>query len=214
MTLENFSSYFSTCCIKDVRKTKSVPERNLRVLIFFFIQRTRIALDFFGIFRPLVMTKKAWELLCWTIFPLMKPLTFACSVIIIIGTSTARSWDLTDCHILGTWTSGISWHSNSWAPCRTYYGRGWLLQLPCGDMIKILNLILKFLLYFFFQVTKVLLGAHALLANGYVMSRVGSAMISMVAKAFNVPVLVCCETYKFSDRVQTDSFVSNELGKW
>ena len=58
-----------------------------------------------------------------------------------------------------------------------------------------------------------LLGAHALLANGYVMSRVGSAMISMVAKAFNVPVLVCCETYKFSDRVQTDSFVSNELGK-
>lgn len=56
------------------------------------------------------------------------------------------------------------------------------------------------------------LGAHALLANGYVMSRVGTSQIALVAKAYNVPVLVCCETYKFCERVQTDSFVSNELG--
>jgi translation initiation factor eIF-2B subunit delta len=62
------------------------------------------------------------------------------------------------------------------------------------------------------KVTKVLLGAHALLANGYVMSRVGTAQISMVANSFNVPVLVCCETHKFSERVQTDSFVYNEIG--
>ena len=34
-----------------------------------------------------------------------------------------------------------------------------------------------------------------------------------MAQASNVPVLVCCETYKFYDRVQTDSFVSNELSK-
>ena len=33
-----------------------------------------------------------------------------------------------------------------------------------------------------------------------------------MAKSCNVPVLVCCETYKFSERVQTDSFVFNELG--
>ena len=64
------------------------------------------------------------------------------------------------------------------------------------------------------KVSKVFLGAHALLANGYVMSRVGSSIIAMVAKAYNVPVLVCCETYKFSERVQTDSFVFNELGKY
>lgn len=62
------------------------------------------------------------------------------------------------------------------------------------------------------KVTKVLLGAHALLANGYVMSRVGTAQISMVANFYNVPVLVCCETHKFSERVQTDSFVYNEIG--
>jgi len=62
------------------------------------------------------------------------------------------------------------------------------------------------------EVTKVLLGAHGLLGNGYVMSQVGTAQIALIAKTHNVPVLVCCETYKFCERVQTDSFVSNELG--
>ncbi|KAM6463048.1 translation initiation factor eIF2B subunit delta isoform 2-T2 [Liasis olivaceus] len=61
------------------------------------------------------------------------------------------------------------------------------------------------------EVSKVLLGAHALLANGSVMSRMGTSQIALLSKAYNVPVLVCCETYKFCDRVQTDSFVSNEL---
>lgn len=61
--------------------------------------------------------------------------------------------------------------------------------------------------------TKVLLGAHALLANGYVMSRTATAQIALIAKTCNKPVLVCCETYKFSEKVQTDSFVYNELGK-
>ncbi|KAL1123641.1 hypothetical protein AAG570_002717 [Ranatra chinensis] len=62
------------------------------------------------------------------------------------------------------------------------------------------------------QVTKVLVGAHALLANGYVMSRAGCSLVALVAHAYNVPVLVCCETYKFCERVQTDAFVFNELG--
>lgn len=57
-----------------------------------------------------------------------------------------------------------------------------------------------------------LLGAHALLANGYVMSRAGTAQVALVARSHNVPVLVCCETHKFSERVQTDAFVYNELG--
>ena len=62
------------------------------------------------------------------------------------------------------------------------------------------------------KVTKVILGAHALLANGYVMGAIGSSQISLVAKSFNVPVVVCCETYKFCDKVQTDALVNNELG--
>ncbi|XP_072101960.1 translation initiation factor eIF2B subunit delta isoform X2 [Mobula birostris] len=67
------------------------------------------------------------------------------------------------------------------------------------------------LAYILPEVSKVFLGAHALLANGYVMSRVGTSQIALLAKAYNVPVLVCCETHKFCERVQTDSFVSNEL---
>ena len=67
--------------------------------------------------------------------------------------------------------------------------------------------------FYMLQVTKVFLGAHALLANGFVTSRIGSSQVALVARAYNIPVLVCCETYKFCDRVQTDSFVFNELGK-
>ena len=63
------------------------------------------------------------------------------------------------------------------------------------------------------QVSKVLIGAHAVLANGYVMSRVGTSMIALVARSYNVPLLVCCETYKFCEKVQTDAFVLNELGR-
>eukprot|EP00051_Salpingoeca_urceolata_P024336 m.426721 g.426721 ORF g.426721 m.426721 type:complete len:675 (+) comp20222_c11_seq13:112-2136(+) len=66
--------------------------------------------------------------------------------------------------------------------------------------------------YIINQVSKVFLSAHALLANGYVMGRVGASMVALMAKTANVPVLVCCETYKFCERVQTDSFVFNELG--
>lgn len=54
--------------------------------------------------------------------------------------------------------------------------------------------------------------AHSLLGNGYVMSHIGASQVALVAKAYNVPVIVCCETYKFSERVHTDCFVHNELG--
>lgn len=45
------------------------------------------------------------------------------------------------------------------------------------------------------------------------MSRVGTSQVALIAKAFNVPVLVACETHKTCGRVQTDSIVYNELGK-
>ena len=77
------------------------------------------------------------------------------------------------------------------------------------------------------------LGAAAFMANGTCMSRVGTAVVAMTARAYNVPVLFCCETCKvgaprtraarrtqplsrppaqFTERVQIDSIVSNELG--
>nr|POF09581.1 isoform 3 of translation initiation factor eif-2b subunit delta [Quercus suber] len=56
--------------------------------------------------------------------------------------------------------------------------------------------------------------AQSLRGNFYfvVYSRVGTACVAMVAHEFRVPVLVCCEAYKFHERVQLDSICSNELG--
>lgn len=82
-----------------------------------------------------------------------------------------------------------------------------------GSKLSSNVLLIIYKLFSFLQVTKVLLGAHALMANGYVMSRAGTAQVALMAKAHNVPVLVCCETHKFSERVQTDAFVYNEIGK-
>jgi len=60
-------------------------------------------------------------------------------------------------------------------------------------------------------VSKVLMGATAMLSNGAMVSRVGSAVVAMMANAHNVPVIVATETYKFTERVQLDSICFNEL---
>ncbi|TFK74401.1 IF-2B-domain-containing protein [Pluteus cervinus] len=61
------------------------------------------------------------------------------------------------------------------------------------------------------EVNMVLLGAHALCSNGAVYSRAGTALVAMLAKNHNIPVVVCCETYKFNDTVILDGFSKNEL---
>ncbi|CAA6671416.1 unnamed protein product [Spirodela intermedia] len=65
--------------------------------------------------------------------------------------------------------------------------------------------------YIMHEVTRVFLGASSVLSNGTVYSRVGAASVAMVAHAFRVPVLICCEAYKFHERVQLDSICFNEL---
>lgn len=62
------------------------------------------------------------------------------------------------------------------------------------------------------EVSTVLVGAHALHANGAVFSRAGTALVALLAKQHRVPVVVCCETYKFAEGVQLDGFTKNELG--
>lgn len=62
------------------------------------------------------------------------------------------------------------------------------------------------------EVNKVILGAACIMSNGSVVSRAGTATIALVAKHYKIPVMVCCETYKFSERVQIDSICNNELG--
>ncbi|KAK2801504.1 hypothetical protein FQN50_007720 [Emmonsiellopsis sp. PD_5] len=65
------------------------------------------------------------------------------------------------------------------------------------------------------EATKVFLGAHSMTSNGRLFNRVGTALVAMSAKeragGINIPVIVCCETIKFTDRVALDSIVLNEL---
>lgn len=62
------------------------------------------------------------------------------------------------------------------------------------------------------RVSLCLLGTHALLSNGSMFSRAGTAMVAMMLREKGVPVVCCCETYKFSERVMLDSIVGNERG--
>ncbi|KAI9790705.1 MAG: hypothetical protein M1816_004846 [Peltula sp. TS41687] len=59
--------------------------------------------------------------------------------------------------------------------------------------------------------TKVFLGAHAMMSNGRLYSRVGTALVAMMARDADVPVIVCCESLKFTERVALDSIVNNEI---
>ena len=59
--------------------------------------------------------------------------------------------------------------------------------------------------------TKVFLGAHAMMSNGRLYSRVGTALVAMMAKEADIPVIVCCESVKFTEKVALDSIVMNEV---
>ena len=58
---------------------------------------------------------------------------------------------------------------------------------------------------------KVMLGAAAVMSNGAVLSRAGTAAVAMSATLAHVPVIICSETYKFHERIQLDSITNNEL---
>ncbi|GAA5805344.1 hypothetical protein HPULCUR_010860 [Helicostylum pulchrum] len=62
------------------------------------------------------------------------------------------------------------------------------------------------------DVTKVILGSHCILNNGSSYSRIGSAIVAMAATDNMIPVMICAETYKFTNRTQVDSLVMNEKG--
>jgi translation initiation factor eIF-2B subunit delta len=62
------------------------------------------------------------------------------------------------------------------------------------------------------QANKVMLGAAAVMSNGALLSRAGTAAVAMSASLAHVPVIVCAETYKFHERVQLDCITNNELG--
>jgi translation initiation factor eIF-2B subunit delta len=61
------------------------------------------------------------------------------------------------------------------------------------------------------EAKKVFLGAHAMLSDGRLYSRVGTAVVAMHAHERAIPVLVGCESFKFSDKVFVDAFAQNDL---
>lgn len=89
-------------------------------------------------------------------------------------------------------------------------GRELLSKLTAAG-IKCSFCLINAVSYMMKEVTSVILGAHGMFNNGNVLSRVGTAMICLAARSYNKPVLVCCETYKFSDKSQLDSITRNEL---
>mmetsp|Transcript_19969 Transcript_19969/g.32920 ORF Transcript_19969/g.32920 Transcript_19969/m.32920 type:complete len:456 (+) Transcript_19969:29-1396(+) len=66
--------------------------------------------------------------------------------------------------------------------------------------------------YMMESASKVFLGSCAMMSNGTLLGRAGTALVALMAKAYNRPVLVFCETHKFTERVQLDSICYNELG--
>jgi translation initiation factor eIF-2B subunit delta len=59
--------------------------------------------------------------------------------------------------------------------------------------------------------TVVLLGAHSMLSNGRLQSRIGTASVAMHASCADIPVIVLCESVKFTGKVALDSIVLNEI---
>ncbi|CBY15104.1 unnamed protein product [Oikopleura dioica] len=66
--------------------------------------------------------------------------------------------------------------------------------------------------YMMKQTDVVIIGARSLLANGSVVGAKGCGTVACVANEDQVPVLVCCETYKFEDRCAINALdIKNEI---
>lgn len=90
-------------------------------------------------------------------------------------------------------------------------GRRLLQELVAAD-VECTYIHINAVGYVIKEVTKTIIGAAGLYANGTVLSRVGTAVICALSRRSGVPVIVCSQTVKFSDRSQLDSFVFNEIG--
>ena len=87
-----------------------------------------------------------------------------------------------------------------------------MLEVCTKAGIECTYIFLNSLSYVMKEVTKVFMGAASLMSDGSVLSRVGTASVALLAHSNNIPVLVCCETYKITSRVQLESITGNELG--
>ncbi|KAJ4459474.1 putative Translation initiation factor eIF-2B subunit delta [Paratrimastix pyriformis] len=87
-------------------------------------------------------------------------------------------------------------------------GRALLRDLP--RTLPVTYCLVGGLSYVMKEVTKVLIGVQTMLSNGYAIARVGTSLVTMAASVDKKPVIVCCESYKFTEHVKIDSFCFNE----
>jgi translation initiation factor eIF-2B subunit delta len=78
--------------------------------------------------------------------------------------------------------------------------------------IKVTYILLSGASFIINKVTKVFIGASSVLSNGAVIAKSGNSLLTTLAKRHQKPVVVICETYKFSDRVNLDPININEIG--
>jgi translation initiation factor eIF-2B subunit delta len=91
-------------------------------------------------------------------------------------------------------------------------GRRLLEELCEAGRTDCTYILLNALTYVLPTVTTVFLGAAALMSDGAVWNRVGTAQVALLAHAHNIPVLVCAESHKISHRVQLEALTHNEIG--
>lgn len=58
--------------------------------------------------------------------------------------------------------------------------------------------------------TKILIGAHCIFSNGTLLGKLGTSLIAMTGYDHHIPVIACCETYKFTDKVQLETAAFEE----
>jgi translation initiation factor eIF-2B subunit delta len=86
-----------------------------------------------------------------------------------------------------------------------------LMQNLLAHGVQCTYVLINAVAYMMRGVSKVMLGANAMLSNGTCLSRLGSAVVAMAASVNKVPLLICCETYKLSEKVLVDAITFNEL---
>jgi len=61
-----------------------------------------------------------------------------------------------------------------------------------------------------FDISKVIVGADTVAANGAVANKIGTSQIALMAHEFNIPVIVACETLKFSPQTYEGKMIEVE----
>lgn len=87
-----------------------------------------------------------------------------------------------------------------------------LLESLSASGIPCTYLLINAAAYMMREASKVMIGAAGVRANGNVSSRCGTASVCMMAHYYRVPVMVLCQTFKFTESVLLDSFCDNEIG--